>query len=129
LHKLTQGVLLATVESPFLSEDERHSRATRRTGKAGRPRVVDDDLALKIFAEVGMIFMSDFGRVRWSPSLRELAKWFRVSPATILRLLYRPSPTGKTWLDVFQEEGTEQTPTGFYVCPRRRILSVSKRTE
>jgi hypothetical protein len=129
LHELTQGVPLATIESPLLTEDERHSRATRRTGKAGRPRAIDDDLAVRIWAEVEMIHWSDFGKVQWFPSLRELARAFRVSPATILRLLYSPSPTGKAWLDVFQEHGTEQTPTGSYVCPRRRISSVSKRTE
>jgi hypothetical protein len=125
LRAMTLGVPLATVESPFLTEDERHSLATRRTGKAGRPYAVDDVLAAKIFSEVEMIFISDFGRVRWCPSLRELAGVFRVSPATILRLLYRPSPMGPTWWDVFQQ-GAKPCPTGIMLCPR---TCVSKRTK
>ena len=112
LHELTLGVPLATVESPLLSEDERHSGATKRTGRAGRPRAVGDELAEKIFAEVSTIFQS-YGsdRRRWFPSLRQLSRMFHVSPATIHRLLYQPSPfslTGQTWLGLFEEQAQEE---------------------
>ncbi len=37
LHELTGGVVLATLAHPDMSESERHSHATKRTGRAGRP--------------------------------------------------------------------------------------------
>jgi hypothetical protein len=132
LRKLTLGVPLATVESPFLSEDERHSLATKRTGKAGPPHKVDEKMAVEIFSMVEMIFFGDSGRVRWDPSLRELARQFPVSYVTIERLLGRPSPTGEIWLDLFQEEAAEERsrrprvwpyyePNGIILEPKRCI--------
>ena len=88
--------------------------ATRRTGKAGRPRVedVDPDLPIRIFAEVGMIRWVEtrrgrgWGQLRsyWTPPLAVLSKWFHVSPATILKLLDIPSPAGPTWREIFQDK-------------------------
>jgi len=49
LHLVTWGVKLATVVPPWYSESKRHSMATRRTGRAGRPCSITEELAMKIF--------------------------------------------------------------------------------
>jgi hypothetical protein len=123
LRKLTLYVPVATVEDPLLTEDERHSLATKRTGKAGPPHKVDEKMAVEIFSIVEMIFFGDSGRVRWDPSLRALAKAFHVSHATIWRLLGRPSPTGESWWNVFQQ-GAQLCPTGLLCNPRRALQKV-----
>jgi hypothetical protein len=125
LRKLTLGVPLATVEDPILTEDERHSRATRRTGRAGRPRAIDDDLALRILNQIDGIYLADTGGTRWFPSVRQLARTFRVSPATILRLVYRPSPMGETWWNLLQEHA-EQLPAGVMLEPRKCLRKCFK---
>ena len=102
LHEMTGGLLLATVERPDLTEDERHSLATKRTSKAGRPHAVNDELALKIFREVEFITFSDKGRYRFEPPLRYLGKRFGVSFSTVRRLLFERSPWGGTWFDVIE---------------------------
>jgi hypothetical protein len=38
LYAIADGVPLATLKPPNLTEDQRHSEATRATGKAGRPK-------------------------------------------------------------------------------------------
>ena len=129
LRTLTFGVPLATVEKPDMSEDERHAKATRRTGRAGRPRAIDYDLAAKIFASVDMIFVSHRGRVRWIPQLRELAAAFGVAPATVLRLLYRQSPGGVTWLEFFERAGAEDVPNGRVLQPARVFQKVLSSTD
>jgi hypothetical protein len=85
LRELTRGVVLVTVADPLLSEDERHSLATRRTGKAGRPRSIDDDLAARIFAALGPLVLCRFG-VRWlGARIEVVAAEVGVSKYAILR--------------------------------------------
>jgi hypothetical protein len=55
LHELTLNVPLATVLEPFLQEDARHSAATKRSGKAGRPCRIDDALALEVCSAIKMV--------------------------------------------------------------------------
>lgn len=99
LHELTLRVPLVTVESPFLTEDERHSRATKRTGKAGRPRSIDDVLAAKIFNALGYLYVHWDEKWRWERPIREIADSFGVSPSAIERAADRISPSGLTWRD------------------------------
>lgn len=99
MRELTGGVPLATVERPDLQEDERHSRATRRSGKAGRPRSIEGELAERIFTYLGCHWFTFGGVWRWERPLREAAKAFGVSVPSILRASVRPSPDGRTWHD------------------------------
>jgi hypothetical protein len=101
LRELTGGVPLVTVEPPDLTEAERQSRAIRRSGKAGRPRAVDDQLAARLalyFAEHYIVNQKS-GRRYWVSQV-ELAKvvrrWTRkkVSPNAVRDLLRRPAPDG-----------------------------------
>jgi hypothetical protein len=50
LHERTHGLILATIVHPSLTESERHSLATKRSGKCGRPSIIDESKALKILA-------------------------------------------------------------------------------
>ncbi|MBI1915631.1 MAG: recombinase family protein [Planctomycetes bacterium] len=99
LKELTLGVPLATVASPFLSESDRHSAATRRTGKAGRPRKISPEMEADIFERLGCyaVFPWDLGGLRWERSLATVAKLFGVHPSTIKRMADRKSPSGRTW--------------------------------
>lgn len=90
-------VVLATVEDPLLSEFERRSLATKRTGKAGRPRSITAEMALQIFADLGGFYIDLSHRCRWETPLRTVAKRYGVTPQAIFREADRPSPNGKTW--------------------------------
>jgi hypothetical protein len=119
LGEMTGNVVLATLAHPSLQEDRLHSLATKRTGKAGRPRSIDDELAERILAEVAHLFQRYDGSYQWCPSLRQLAKMFHISPAGIIRMLKRGSPSGPTWFDVFLARCTEHhTQKGSVFVPK-----------
>jgi hypothetical protein len=99
LAKLTLGVPLATVESPFLTEDERHSQATRRTGKAGRPRSIVDSELQEVFDSLGCLHLNCDGHWRWETPIRTVAEKFNLSPAAIVRASERVCSDGLTWRD------------------------------
>jgi hypothetical protein len=120
LRELTQGVVLATLEDPLLSEDARHSLATRRTGKAGRPVVIDNKVAIQIFEAVEDIYIDESGRARWGASLREVANRFHVDYTTIGRLLDKLSPWGQTWRSLFWESH-EEYPAGVVLRTRKML--------
>jgi hypothetical protein len=109
LSELTGGVVLTTVEDPKLDEDERHSIATRRTGKAGRPRVIDDDTMQKIVGDIHTLCMPYHGNKRWSPRLGDLAQKYKVGRENIMHMLARESPSGGTWLEVWLARAREET--------------------
>jgi hypothetical protein len=105
LRDLTRGVPLATVERPDLTEDERHSKATRRTGRAGRPRRLDDDLLADIFDCLGCLFTP--GKQpeveRWQTPVRDVIQVFKafgLTASAICRASRRLSPCGKTWREL-----------------------------
>jgi hypothetical protein len=106
LRELTGGVPLATVERPDLTERERHSKATKRTGKAGRPRSIDDEMAAQIFRVLGYLHCADRGW-RWAERLADVARRFRVSPSAIERASRRRSPDGRTWRQAAIERAAE----------------------
>jgi hypothetical protein len=112
LHALTENVLLATVERPDMQEDERHSKATKRTGKAGRRRTIDDELAAQIFDVLGeyVHFRGRWrwrGAMKWKGGLRGIAKHFGVSEQAILRAADRPSPNGQSWRCLAEAAGVD----------------------
>jgi hypothetical protein len=101
LRERTHGIPLATIESPYLSEDERHSKATRRTGKAGRRKKIDDDLAHRIFFDLRECLLSLSGRgYLWEGPIRIVAKRYGVSRSTIERVADTLSPYGITWREL-----------------------------
>jgi DNA invertase Pin-like site-specific DNA recombinase len=85
LHELTRGVPLATVMSPHLTERDLHSLATKKTGKAGRPREVTSELEAEINRRLEAFVVERSGRYRWIPSLREVARQLGLSVATVQR--------------------------------------------
>lgn len=111
LHRLTHHIPLATVLPPYLTESERHSLATRKTGKAGRPQVISDDKMVQIVDALGQMYLhmnygyrcrskdpeQDGFRFKWTYSIAQVAREFEESPSTIRRALERPSPQGPTW--------------------------------
>jgi hypothetical protein len=97
LRCLAGGVPLVTFERPDLTEGERHSLATRRTGRAGRPRKIDDELAARIFDALDYFCWDPSGRPRWGRPLAAVARRFGVSPGAIVQAADRASPTGRTW--------------------------------
>lgn len=107
LRSITFGIPLATLESPYLTEDQRHSLATRRTGKAGRPHSIDDGLAADLFDFLGPLFPDFCGRWRWMYPLAAAAKRFGVTTSAIQRASLRPSPSGKSWRELAIEKAAE----------------------
>jgi hypothetical protein len=95
LREMTFGVLLATVLPPWLSESERHSYLTKRTGKAGRKPKLSPERAAEVFAALGAMGRKEVSRQgegyilqdRWQNSLREVAKFFGVSQSTLLAFI------------------------------------------
>ena len=85
LRKMTGGVVLATLLDPAMTEAERLSWATKRTGKAGRPRSIDDELAARIFADMGYLCFDRSGRPRWEQPIREVADSYGVTAAAVHR--------------------------------------------
>ncbi len=106
LHKLTSGAILATVEPPGLTEAERHSKATRRSGRAGRPSKIAADNEAQIFADLGYSYYDGTGRLRYRQPIAKVAKIHGVSKQAILRHMKKPCPLlpGKTWDDWLLEE-------------------------
>lgn len=121
LRELTGNVTLATVADPGLSENERHAKATRRTGKAGRPRVIDQALAEKIFEDLGILCLSWCGVCRWERPLRQVAADFGVSAAAIHRASLRPSPDGRTWRERAIAKAAEE---GLLIIDGNRVISL-----
>lgn len=104
LRELTFGVPLATLLDPESTERERLSRATRRTGTAGRPRAIDDELAARIFDALGPLCAGRRTPLAWERPLADVAAEFGVSVSAIVRASERPSPSGLTW----REEGLKK---------------------
>jgi hypothetical protein len=103
LRERTYGVPLATLVHPDTAASERHSRATRRTKRAGRPRLIDDDLAAEVVACLGSYSPGDSGRFEWEVPIAATAELFRmqgypqVTADAIKKLLNRKSPDGRPW--------------------------------
>lgn len=100
LSEMASGVILATLEDPMLTESERHSLATKRTGTCGRPRSIDAHLAKKIFAALDYLVFDRSFRWRWGTPLAKVARRFGVTPAAIVRTSQTLSPNGQTWRNV-----------------------------
>ncbi|MCE9533794.1 MAG: hypothetical protein K8T89_22095 [Planctomycetes bacterium] len=103
LHEITLGVPLATLAHPTLIESQRHGLATKRTGRAGRPSSMTDELAKWIFCNLGCRCNG-----RWSNSIRSVAEYVGVSLGLVQRLLNKKIPCeaccqserGLRWKDV-----------------------------
>jgi hypothetical protein len=92
------GCLLATIEHPLMTESQRRSKATKLTGKAGRPRRLTDEQVEEMFEALQYLFVDGSGRWRWGPcSIREVANHFGVGVATVVRASHRLAPNGKTY--------------------------------
>jgi hypothetical protein len=91
LRAMAGGVILATLADPAMTESERHSRATRATGRCGRPPdPVDHKLNLRILATLGRPFASSItGSLQWGEdtSLSKVAKQFNVAKSKVQRLV------------------------------------------
>lgn len=102
LHEVTKGLLLATFLDPNCTERERHSYATRLTGKAGRPLKMTPDVERQVFECLDYCLQDDFGRTHYGRPLRSVATEFRISAATIVAAMDRASPqpelTWRAWL-------------------------------
>jgi hypothetical protein len=100
LRAITLGVPLATVADPLLPETGRGGRrslATKRTGRCGRPGSIDDELADRIFQDLGYLSRDRSGRLLWRTPIDEVAALYGVSRHAVIRLLRKRSPTGETW--------------------------------
>jgi hypothetical protein len=100
---MADGVLLATIEPPTLTEWERHSRATKASGKCGRPRKIGHELAYRVLESLGLPFFGESGRIEWEVPLSAVAKRFRLTKALVQRLVDSPIPgkSGRRWKDVW----------------------------
>lgn len=87
--ELTQGVILATIHNPMASEAQRHSYATRRTGKAGRRPKIESALALEILELRGSDEGFSLAKIAMYVSKR---RGIQVSKSGIQRLLNLPVP-------------------------------------
>ncbi len=82
LGRLTNGVILATILHPNATESERHSLATKRTGKCGRPpKIRDSKTALRM-----MYALAD------GASLATVSKLFGLTKSCVQRWLEKPVP-------------------------------------
>jgi hypothetical protein len=91
LHAMTFGVPLATVLPPWLSERDRQSYLTKRTGKAGRPRSGIWDRVPEVFAALGGLGGRDVGGCivdAWETPIRAVADIFSVGVATITEVIH-----------------------------------------
>ncbi len=98
-HKRTFDVVCATLADPLLSEKQRRSLATRRTGKCGRPRTISEEMMVEIVEYLDCLIIDGWGRFRWWNPIPEVARCFGVSRHAIMRALKKPSPTGESWYD------------------------------
>ena len=104
LHELTGGVILATIADPSITEAERHSLATKRTKKCGRPRKpLDVRDAYRILEALGTRDSDG----RWKVSIAAVAKNLGIPPARIQRFLDSPVPglEGLRWKDLDEPVG------------------------
>jgi hypothetical protein len=142
LHEMTGGVVLATVLPPWLSEGERHSHATRRTGRAGRPSSMTHDLSLDILDQMGFCHKDGKGRREWDFSMGGAAKWLArrtgksmaAAKSMIQRLLDAPVPEsicrrpGQRWKECCDPFRAYQAAYEEGLLPEKGPrLSVSKR--
>jgi hypothetical protein len=100
LKHLARGAVLATVADPLMTEDERHSLATRRRGKQGRPlSAIPDKLLPAIFHELGLLYVrAGCQRQRWETPLETVAEMFNIHASAIRRAAKRNAPgSGFTW--------------------------------
>jgi hypothetical protein len=92
---LTRGCRLATILHPATPFRELHSKRTKQTGKAGRPRKVDYE---KLFAALGPLhFDRHRFRLRWQTPIAEVAAAFGVGPMTIQDASWKPARNGRTY--------------------------------
>jgi len=112
---MADGVRLATIEPPTLTEWERHSRATKASGKCGRPRKISHDLAYRILEILGFPIVGDGGRIEWEVPLSVVAERFGVTKAMVQRLVDSliPGKGSRRWKDVWDriESCPESTPS------------------
>jgi hypothetical protein len=109
LSAMTGTLILATLLDPAMEERQLHSEATKRTGKCGRPRKIDHELAIRILGWLGTTFSYN-GRIEWSEgrSLSKAAKRFGVKKGAVQRLVDSPVPEslcgkpGLSWKDLLE---------------------------
>lgn len=80
--ELTAGAMLATIEPPSLTEGERHSRSTKRSGRAGK-RVDPANIAIPQQETREGILCDLIAKRR---SIRQAAAHYRVSKGSVQRL-------------------------------------------
>jgi hypothetical protein len=99
---IDDGVPLATIQSPALTESERHSRATKANAKCGRPRTIGHGLAYRILIALGLPVVADNGRIVWESSLSIVADQLGLTKAMVQRLVDSsiPGEPGLRWKDV-----------------------------
>jgi hypothetical protein len=91
-HKMTFGVVCATLADPLMTEAGRHSLATKRTKKCGRPREpLNPLIALQILEALGTPFTWN-RRIEWETPIAVVAKRFGVSTAKVWRFLGESVP-------------------------------------
>ena len=109
LHEFTNGLLLTTYLPPTATESEMQSFATNLTKKAGRPRKMTPDVERQVFECLDYCLFDDFGRMRYSRTLRSVAADFGISAATIIAAMEWPSPLpGLTWRDWLSKNAEQQ---------------------
>lgn len=96
LQEMTKGVVLATLADPTMTEAERQSKATKSTGKCGRPSKISPKDMQWIFQELGSRRDG-----KWDASLASLAKQFHMTKRQIQGVLEAQIP-GRTerWVDL-----------------------------
>src|SRR5262245_15298171 len=86
LRELTLGVPLATLAPPELTESERHSRATKRTARCGRPSALSLELKWKALQLLGKDMAWNEEPSEWTgQSEGQVAKQLGVSKSTLSR--------------------------------------------
>jgi hypothetical protein len=96
LRRTAGAVVLSSISSPFLSESKRQSFLIKRSGRAGRPRVLSNDtlpLVSSIMYELGPCYVNDKGEyVYTQASLHDVEERSPVSRRTIRRWIDTKSP-------------------------------------
>jgi hypothetical protein len=117
LHELTRGVRLATVMPPHLTERELHSRATKKTGKAGRPRKLTAEMLAQAVAMMKVMLFPAYvpsRTARYVTSIRKVARHFGVAPSTMRGYLACKLPSGRTGYDELWAEAERLGFVGTY---------------
>lgn len=124
LRAMTRGLVLATLAHPSMTESERHSLATKRNDKCGRPRTITPELWEAIFRELGCAFPPWRGRGSsrgtFERPMAEVAEKFGVSPGTISKQLRKMSPAGVTWLMLAYRKSAERGLVE--ICPNGDVV-------